>query len=98
MAVDLYRLRNADSLALREIGEDRLAQYAALASAIQETQAHTKPGNRGETDPEALPDLLPTFLSQLATIQDLLQAFRSDVPSDHFMLDTNAGSIVDLAQ
>ena len=83
LAVDFYRLRNADQLALRDINQGRLRQYTLLTRILAEQQ-HAN----------ALTDSV--FVKQFGGLFEILDGFRHGLPNDHFMLDMTEGTITDL--
>lgn len=83
---DLYRLRNADSLALDDIGQSRMNQYLFLSKAAKArlyTQA-SKPFNNA-----AYKDLL----TRMAYIYDVFEGFSEGQASNHFELDLATGFV-----
>ncbi|WP_299268548.1 metallophosphoesterase [uncultured Psychrosphaera sp.] len=90
LAVDFYRLRNADQLALRDISQQRLAQYAVLTKALVNTNK-TKL-NSTITDET----LTSVFKRRFGNLFSLFDGFKNGEPSDHFMLNLSNGTISEL--
>lgn len=79
---DLYRLRSADELALKDIGTDRLSQYRfILNSFLNEESVHL------ENDP---------IHRNMLELMNLLKKFLNGIPSDHFEVDLNTGKVQSL--
>lgn len=84
LAVDFYRIRNAGSLALDDIGPERLSEYELLARAMVGTEV----GSRG-----APPDQHPGFRQRLAELLIILQGLKSGDPDNHFRLRLDTGDV-----
>ena len=80
---DFYRLRNADRLALQDIGAERLSQYELWCeSLLADSVGHA-------VEEEAL------FLN-LQKLAGIFQLFLNGAPADHFSIDLNSGAVKDL--
>ena len=76
---DLYRLRSADELALKDIGRVRLSQYTFIINSFL------------NQEPLLLKnDLMKRNMVELMT---LLKKFLNGAPSDHFQVDLNKGTV-----
>jgi 3',5'-cyclic AMP phosphodiesterase CpdA len=90
LAVDFYRLRNADQLALRDISQQRLAQYAVLTKALVNT-------NKTKLNSTIADETLTSvFKRRFGNLFSLFDGFKNGEPSDHFMLNLSDGTITDL--
>ncbi len=78
LVYDFYRLRSADKLAVKDIGENRLAQYKLIMEQVLTTKV-------GST-----PDSMLIKLKSFAVIFD---HFLNGAPADHFTIDTKLGTI-----
>ena len=87
LALDVYRLWNADQLALRDITPRRFAQYQVLAEqfALAADRASVAGGT---AQPRSL------YQKKLATLLKVLLRFAGDQPADHFLLDLREGEII----
>lgn len=82
LAVDFYRLRNAGTLAIEDIGPARLKEYRFLSSLASSSEL---------TEPNADSGSLVHSLGQLMA---MLEVFQEGQPDDHFILDLKSGKIV----
>jgi hypothetical protein len=80
---DFYRVRNADRLALKDIGADRMSQYQLLFESLL----------NGEMDPLSKDGSLLKDLKELGSI---FQKFLNGAPADHFSINLNSGAVKDL--
>jgi hypothetical protein len=95
LAVDFYRLRNADQLALGDIREDRLAQYALLSDLVTmlgPADDKAKLSARQVLDPGGCRNTREVSV-YLSAILKVFQAFQHGEPSEHFVLDLESGVI-----
>lgn len=76
---DIYRLRSADELALKDIGTDRLSQYTFILNSFLNQKSVLL-----ENDP---------IHRNMLELMNLLKKFLSGVPSDHFEVDLNTGKV-----
>ena len=76
---DFYRLRNADKLAIRDIGERRLKEYTILLEAFLNKKQFF---NENDTIKNNFQDLARIF-----------QKFMNGEPADHFKLNLDTGII-----
>ncbi|PSU36365.1 metallophosphoesterase family protein [Photobacterium lutimaris] len=86
LAVDFYRLRNADELAFKDIDRNRMPQYELLANTLAE-QAATVAGSTQFGD---------VFKQRFGGLFGILTKFANGQPSYHFKLDLDKGTISDL--
>ncbi|GHB76124.1 metallophosphoesterase [Psychrosphaera saromensis] len=112
LAVDFYRLHNADQLALRDISQQRLAQYSVLTKALANSTLETRlkttnelvNTNKAESNSslaESNSDLTEqtltsVFKRRFGNLFRLFDGFKNGAPSDHFMLNLSDGTITDL--
>ncbi len=84
LSIDFYRIRNAGSLAFRDIPVERLEQYAVLDYLYNqpETLEMKEDANR------------PSF----AILFSVLNKFATGYPDDHFVIDFEDGSIRSLRE
>ena len=95
LAVDFYRLRNADELAFKDIDRDRIPQYRLLARVLRQAGANVEGLNAKDVEQLMVGDLFKSRFSQLFNI---LTKFSNGEASDHFVLDMKSGKITDLAE
>jgi len=84
LVFDFYRLKNADVLALNDVGQDRINQYLLL------NELFMKKGQSSGLDGNAL---LDREGKQLGSILKIMAAFFSGQPSGHVLVDTGKGEI-----
>ena len=90
LAVDFYRLRNADELAFRDIDPDRLPEYRLLSEVLSEfdqTVADELPGEHSVGD---------VFKERFGSLFTILNRFATGEASDHFLIDTENDTLTDL--
>lgn len=92
LATDFYRLRNADELAFRDIKQSRLPQYKLLSHELSEmeTEVRLPVGSEGDTP------VGQVFKVRFGTLFYILDRFATGEASDHFLIDTEMGEIIDL--
>lgn len=92
LATDFYRLRNADELAFRDIKQSRLPQYKLLSDELSEmdTEIRLPAGSEGHTP------VGQVFKVRFGTLFYILDRFATGEASDHFLIDTELGEIIDL--
>jgi len=91
LAVDFYRLRNADELALQDISKARLAQYNLLTGSLaHELTAQPEQINQDSSFEQV-------FRTRFGSIFNVLERFIQGNPSNKFLLDLNNGSISNLS-
>ena len=90
LAVDFYRLRNAGSLAFKDISPQRLAQYHWLGAIL-----HARAQPALAMSPQQLLQQPFTLLmcQRFAQIFALLRGFEQGQPDEHFSLDLLSGEI-----
>ncbi|KHT65092.1 phosphoesterase [Photobacterium gaetbulicola] len=86
LAVDFYRLRNADELAFKDIDRNRMPQYELLASTLAEQAV-------SGSDSSQFGDV---FKQRFGGLFGILTKFANGQPSYHFKLDLDQGTITDL--
>lgn len=88
-AVDLYRLRNADSLAIKDIGEARMEQYLFLSKAAK-ARLYT------HASKPLINSSYKELLTRMAYIYDVFEGFSEGQASDHFTVDLTTGILTEL--
>lgn len=92
LAVDFYRLRNADELALKDISLQRLSQYNILTGAL----AKNLPDTPQQINPDsAFEDI---FRVRFGSIFTVLDRFIHGNPSNKFLLNMKNGEITNLSE
>lgn len=81
LLIDFYRFRNADELALVDVGEKRVAAYKVLSKLYLE--------NSKEEASKPLQKQMKLFL-------DIFNKFMHEVPADHFTVDLKTGEVKSL--
>ncbi|MCM4162510.1 MULTISPECIES: metallophosphoesterase [unclassified Arenibacter] len=84
LLLDLYRLRSADRLALKDIGAQRTKQYRLIIDSIL-----NNPSFQGKDDP---------IKRKMYLLASIFNKFLNGAPSDHFQLNLNSGTIISLKQ
>ena len=79
LVFDLYRLRSADELAFKDIGQERLNQYRFIIASFLEQKTLVS-----NTDP---------IRRNMVELMALLKKFLSGATSDHFEIDLNNGTV-----
>ena len=79
LVFDFYRLRSADLLAVKDIGEQRLKQYNVVLGAFLE-----RPTPNSEDH---------NIISDFQNFARIFQKFLNGAPAGHFQLDLNHGTI-----
>ncbi|MCS2159881.1 hypothetical protein MUU47_01790 [Scandinavium sp. H11S7] len=87
LAVDFYRLRNADELALRDISVSRLREYRLLTL----TLAKSLPAGMPEVTADSPFDMI--FRLRFGSIFSVIDKYLKGSPSRNFHLDTKTGEI-----
>ncbi|MGL6314616.1 metallophosphoesterase [Vibrio sp. WXL103] len=94
LALDFYRLRNADELAFRDIDPDRLPLYKLLSEELSEMEAtvtiEDEEGNANDTTIDY------AFKVRFGTLFYILDRFATGEASDHFLIDVEKGELYDL--
>ena len=93
LALDFYRLRNADELAFRDIDATRLPQYKLLSEELSQFDQEITSLALNQTEDASVGDL---FKSRFGTLFYILERFATGEASDHFLIDTENGSLTDL--
>ena len=88
LAVDFYRLRNADQLALRDINANRMDAYQLLGDRFRLVSSSEVPAG-------GLKELVRT---QFSAVFSLLDTFAKAEASDHFLLKLDSGEVVDMSR
>lgn len=92
LAIDFYRLRNADELAFRDINQSRLPQYKLLSNELSEMETEV----RLPTESDGHTPVGQVFKVRFGTLFYILDRFATGEASDHFLIDTEMGEIIDL--
>jgi 3',5'-cyclic AMP phosphodiesterase CpdA len=92
LAIDFYRLRNADELAFRDIGETQLRQYELLSRELAEF-AGTVDLELGDLGQYTVGEV---FRSRFGSLFVILEKFATGQASDHFLIDTEQQTLIDL--
>lgn len=80
---DFYRLRNADRLAIKDIGWNRIRQYQLLFEILQGANTASKED---------------AIFENLQALAKIYGKFLSGAPADHFHVDLNTGIVKDLTE
>ena len=94
LAIDFYRLRNADQLALRDISALRISQYSLLTKLLATTSDVNKSDTSGAVNMNSI--LTSVFRRRFGHLFSLFDGFKNGEPSDHFMLNLTSGDIVEM--
>ncbi|PSW20322.1 metallophosphoesterase [Photobacterium sanctipauli] len=92
LAVDFYRLRNADELAFRDIDPAVLPQYKVLSDELSEFDG-TIDSEIGDLGDYSVGDV---FKSRFGSLFVILDKFATGNASDHFLIDTENQTLTDL--
>lgn len=87
LAVDFYRLRNADELALRDISAARLRQYQLLTRTLAQSLPTSVPALTANSDFETI------FRLRFGSIFTVIDKYLQGNPSRNFHLNTETGRI-----
>ncbi len=87
LAVDFYRLRNADELALRDISATRLRQYQLLTRVLAESLPPSMPALTADSDFETI------YRLRFGSIFTVIDKYLQGNPSRNFHLDLETGEI-----
>ncbi|HDG1691243.1 TPA: metallophosphoesterase [Kluyvera georgiana] len=87
LAVDFYRLRNADELALRDISATRLRQYQLLTRVLAESLPASMPALTANSDFETI------YRLRFGSIFTVIDKYLQGNPSRNFHLDLETGEI-----
>jgi len=90
LSVDFYRLWSADQLALQDIDPQRFAHYELLAQQFLLSVNDQSKAKKMTDKPRHL------YQEKLGKLLKILVQFSGDAPSDHFLLELNAGKITHL--
>jgi hypothetical protein len=80
---DLYRLRGADALAIRDIGPERLQAYEFMIHEVFQNQLQLENGT--------------AIQQQILNLIQILNRFLNGEPSDTFSINIKTGTIEDLS-
>lgn len=94
LALDFYRLRNADELAFRDIDPERLPLYKLLSEALSEMDIKVTIEGVEENENEITIDY--AFKVRFGTLFYILDRFATGEASDHFLIDVDKGELYDL--
>lgn len=92
LATDFYRLRNADELAFRDIGETQLRQYELLSRELAEFDG-TVDSELGDLGQDTVGEV---FRSRFGSLFVILEKFATGQASDHFLIDVDQQTLTDL--
>lgn len=94
LSVDFYRLRNAGTLAFRDIQEERLELYNALESELY----HFRQNYLGGADVSGFEDqsFSDLYKWRFGAIFHAMKRFSTGDPDDHFQIDLESSSVIDL--
>ncbi|MGF1735188.1 metallophosphoesterase [Photobacterium satsumensis] len=92
LAVDFYRLRNADELAFRDIEPSRLPQYKLLSEELYEMDTAVNFDNANNDDTP----VGQVFKVRFGTLFYILDRFATGEASDNFLIDVEHGTLTDL--
>ena len=81
LLVDFYRFRNADELALVDVGTERARQYKLLSNLFFEN-------HKGDTSKEK------PLQNQMRLFLTIFEKFMHEVPADHFKVDLKTGEVM----
>lgn len=87
LAVDFYRLRNADELALRDISVERLRQYQLLTRVLAQSLPASVPALTADSDFETI------FRLRFGSIFNVIDKYLHGNPSRDFHLNSDTGEI-----
>lgn len=87
LAVDFYRLRNADELALRDISAARLREYQLLTRTLAQSLPASVPALTANSDFETI------FRLRFGSIFTVIDKYLQGNPSRNFHLNTETGRI-----
>jgi hypothetical protein len=85
LVFDFYRLRNADRLAINDIGRERIRQYQLVFDALL-SDAGSKVVEH------------QTILTGMQEFAEIFRMFLNGAPADHFQVDLNSGVLEDLRE
>ncbi|NRF27868.1 metallophosphoesterase [Vibrio coralliilyticus] len=94
LAIDFYRLRNADELAFRDIETLTLQQYELLSRELSEF-AGTVESDIGDIGDYTVGQV---FRSRFGSLFVILDKFATGQASDHFLINIEQQSLTDLKQ
>ncbi|OCH51582.1 metallophosphoesterase [Vibrio sp. ZF57] len=92
LATDFYRLRNADELAFRDIGETQLRQYELLSRELAEFDG-TVDSELGDLGQYTVGEV---FRSRFGSLFVILEKFATGQASDHFLIYIDQQTLTDL--
>lgn len=87
LAVDVYRLRNADELALQDISADRLRQYQLLTGALA---SGLSPADLQITPHSAFEDI---FRLRIGTLFSVINTYLHGTPARNFHINLETGEV-----
>lgn len=85
LVFDFYRLRNADRLAIEDIGKERIRQYQLLFDVLPASTVNMQVGDQ-------------PFYRELQEFAEIFSMFLDGAPADHFRVDLNSGILEDLRE
>nr|WP_261837302.1 metallophosphoesterase [Vibrio ishigakensis] len=93
LAVDFFRLRNADGLALMDIDEVRLDSYVVLTEQLSNIEVEVTGSAKGPHDIR----VSELFKERFSALFNIMQKFSTGEPSDRFLIDLEAQELYDLS-
>lgn len=87
LSTDFYRIRNAGDLALNEISNRRMDQYALLANAFKETKDQSDQLHQLSTANNL------TLHQKLSGVFEVMVLFKNRLPSVHIRIDLKKGAV-----
>ncbi|WP_252034132.1 metallophosphoesterase [Vibrio sp. SCSIO 43135] len=93
LAVDFFRLRNADGLALRDIDEVRLESYSVLTEQLSQIEVEVS------AQDDQLNDIKVSelFKTRFSALFNIMKKFSTGEPSDRFLIDLEQQTLSDLS-
>ena len=85
LVYDFYRLRNADRLAIKDVGTDRIRQYQLIFEALL---SGTEKGSHMDED----------ILEGMVVFAKIFHMILNGAPADHFQVDLKSGMVEDLSR
>ncbi|WP_019612738.1 metallophosphoesterase [Psychromonas ossibalaenae] len=93
LAVDFYRLRNADELAFRDIDPERLPHYQLLSDELRSFEPAVFMNNGQDPNELSVGEVFKTRFDAMFLI---MEKFATGQASDNFLIDTEKNTITDL--
>jgi hypothetical protein len=93
MITDFYKLRNADSLALRDISKNRMEEYILISEKLSNSNTEM---NYYDQDELKNISISKVFKNRFNEIFNMMLKFRGDYPSEDFIIDLKTGDIKEI--